>query len=134
GKFLIQPLGNLATKFLASPQVRQSVSENAYFDRSFATADARKCAALHLEMPRWSETLIAFTRSGGYGYLLDQLPEIQQETLIIWGKQDRILGTNAAQLFNQNLPNSQLKWIDNCGHVPHLEQAQITAQSILDFI
>jgi pimeloyl-ACP methyl ester carboxylesterase len=134
GKFLIRPLGNLATKFLASPQVRQSVSEKAYFDRSFATTDARRCAALHLKMPRWSEALIAFTRSGGYGYLLDRLSEIQQETLIIWGKQDRILGTKAVELFKQNLPNSQLKWIDNCGHVPHLEQAQITAQSILDFI
>jgi pimeloyl-ACP methyl ester carboxylesterase len=134
GKFLIQPLGNLATNFLASPKVRKSVSEKAYFDRSFATADAQLCAALHLEMPRWSETLIAFTRSGGYGYLLDRLPEIRQETLIIWGKHDRILGVKAAQLFKQKLPNSQLKWIDNCGHVPHLEMAQITAESILDFV
>jgi pimeloyl-ACP methyl ester carboxylesterase len=128
------PLGNLATKFLSSPQVRQSVSEKAYFDRSFATIDARLCAALHLEMPNWREALIAFTRSGGYGYLLDRLPEIQQAALIMWGKHDRILGTKAAQLFEQNLSNAQLEWIENCGHVPHLEQSQITARSILDFI
>jgi pimeloyl-ACP methyl ester carboxylesterase len=133
GKLLIQPLGNLATKFLASPNVRKSVSEKAYFDRAFVTADAQLCAALHLEMPRWREALIAFTRSGGYGYLLDRLPKIQQETLILWGKQDRILGSAAAQLFEQKLPNSQLQWIDNCGHVPHLEQAQISAELILDF-
>jgi pimeloyl-ACP methyl ester carboxylesterase len=134
GKFLIQPLGNLATNFLASPKVRQSVSEKAYFDRSFVTEDAQLCAALHLEMPNWSEALIAFTRSGGYGYLLDRLSAIQQETLILWGKQDRILGIKAAELFKQQLPKSQLKWIDNCGHVPHLEQSQIAAQSILNFI
>jgi pimeloyl-ACP methyl ester carboxylesterase len=134
GKFLIQPLGKLATKFLSSPKVRKGVSEKAYFDKSFVTADAQLCAALHLEMPNWSEALIAFTRSGGYGYLLDRLSEIQQKTLIIWGKHDRILGIEAAQKFKHNLPNSQLQWIDNCGHVPHLEMAQITAQSILDFI
>lgn len=134
GKFLIQPLGNLATNFLSSPKVRKSVSEKAYFDRSFVTADAQLCAALHLEMPNWREALIAFTRSGGYGYLLDRLPEIQQETLVIWGNHDRILGVKAAQLFIDNLPKARLEWIDNCGHVPHLEQAQITAQSILDFI
>lgn len=134
GKFLVQPLGALATNFLASPKVRRSVSEKAYFDRSFVTADAQLCAALHLEMPRWSETLIAFTRSGGYGYLIERLSEIQQETLILWGKHDRILGVKAAQLFKQNLQNARLEWIDNCGHVPHLEQSQITAQSILDFI
>ena len=134
GKFLIQPLGNLATKFLSSPKVRQSVSEKAYFDRAFATADARLCAALHLEMSNWREALIVFTRSGGYGYLLDRLPEIQQETLILWGKQDRILGVKAAQLFLDNLPKARLEWLDNCGHVPHLEQAKITAESILDFV
>jgi pimeloyl-ACP methyl ester carboxylesterase len=134
GKFLIQPLGAVATKFLSSPKVRKSVNEKAYFDRSFVTADAQLCAALHLEMPNWSEALIAFTHSGGYGYLIDRLSEIGQETLIIWGKQDRILGVKAAQLFKQNLPNSRLQWIENCGHVPHLEMAQITAQSILDFV
>jgi pimeloyl-ACP methyl ester carboxylesterase len=110
------------------------VSEKAYFDRTFATADARLCAALHLEMPRWSEALIAFTRSGGYGYLIDRLAEIEQETLILWGDNDRILGTKPAQQFVDSLPNSRLEWIANCGHVPHLEQAQITADLILNFI
>lgn len=134
GKFLIQPLGKLATKFLSNPNVRKGVSEKAYFDKSFVTADAQLCAALHLEMPNWSEALIEFTRSGGYGYLLNRLSEIEQETLILWGKQDRILGTSAAAKFQQGLPNSQLQWIDNCGHVPHLEMPQITAQLIMDFI
>lgn len=134
GKFLIQPLGKLATKFLSSPNVRQGVSEKAYFDRAFATADAQLCAALHLEMPRWSQTLIDFTRSGGYGYLLDRLPEIQQETSIVWGRQDRILGTKPAQQFQQGLTQSQLHWVEKCGHVPHLEQPEITAQLILNFI
>jgi pimeloyl-ACP methyl ester carboxylesterase len=133
GKFLIQPLGKLATKFLSSPKVRKGVSEKAYFDKSFVTADAQLCAALHLEMPNWSEALIAFTRSGGYGYLLDRLSVIQQETLILWGKQDRILGIKAAELFERNLPNARLQWIDDCGHVPHLEMAETTAKSILDF-
>jgi pimeloyl-ACP methyl ester carboxylesterase len=134
GKFLIQPLGQLATKFLSSSNVRQGVSEKAYFDPALATAEAQLCAALHLEMPRWSAALIAFTRSGGYGYLLDRLAKIQQSTLIIWGKQDRILGTKPAQQFQDRLPNSQLHWIENCGHVPHLEQATITAQLIQAFI
>jgi pimeloyl-ACP methyl ester carboxylesterase len=114
--------------------VRQSVSEKAYFDKALATVDARLCAALHLEMPRWSEALIAFTRSGGYGYTIDRLAEIKQQTLILWGDSDRILGTKPAQQFVDNLPNSRLEWIANCGHVPHLEQAKITADLILDFI
>ncbi len=134
GKFLVPPLANLATKFLATPNVRKSVSEKAYFDLSFVTEDAQLCAALHLEMPRWSEALIAFTRSGGYGYLIDRLAEIQQETLVIWGERDRILGTKPAKQFADNLPNSRLEWIAKCGHVPHLEKARVAADLILDFI
>ena len=134
GRFINQPLGNLATKFLSNPNVRKSISEKAYYDRSFVTADALTCAALHLEMPHWREALIAFTRNRGYGYLLDRLSAIAQETLIVWGKQDRILGTTAPPLFIDNLPAARLEWIENCGHVPHLEQPQITAQLILDFI
>ena len=86
GKFLVPPLGSLATKFLSSPKVRRSVSETAYADRAFVTDDSLLCAALHLEMPRWSEALIDFTRSGGYGYVIDRLSNINQETLILWGR------------------------------------------------
>jgi pimeloyl-ACP methyl ester carboxylesterase len=85
-------------------------------------------------MPNWSTALISFTRSGGYGYLVDKLSSIQQETLVLWGKHDRILGIKAAELFIDNLPNARLEWIDNCGHVPHLERVRDTARSILDFI
>ncbi len=131
GKFLVPPLGALATKFLATPSVRRSVSEKAYFDRSLVTDDSLLCAALHLEMPRWSETLIDFTRSGGYGYVIDRLSKIDRETLIIWGDRDRILGTKPAQLFASNLPNARLQWLKNCGHVPHLERAEATANPIL---
>ncbi|MFM2304433.1 MAG: hypothetical protein RLZZ135_1845 [Cyanobacteriota bacterium] len=134
GNFLVPPLGALATKFLANSNVRRSVSNKAYVDRSFVTDDSQLCAALHLEMPRWSETMIDFTRSGGYDYVIDRLSVIKQKTLILWGDRDQILGTKPAQRFVSNLPNSQLKWIANCGHVPHLEMAQITANLIVNFI
>jgi pimeloyl-ACP methyl ester carboxylesterase len=134
GKFITEPIGNFATKFLSSPRVRTGVSNKAYHDRAFVTEDALICASLHLESPYWSKALISFTRSGGYGLLLDRLPEIQQRTLIIWGERDRILGTKSAKQFKNAIPNSQLHWIPNCGHVPHLEISQTVADLIRDFI
>lgn len=133
GKFLFPPLGYLATAFLRNPKVRQRISINAYHDRTFASLDAQRCAALHLEMPGWSEALIAFTKSGGYGYFGDKLSGIQQDSLILWGDRDRILGTQDAEKFASVLPKSKLIWIQECGHVPHLEKPQITAQHILEF-
>jgi pimeloyl-ACP methyl ester carboxylesterase len=134
GKFIAEPIGNFATKFLSLPQVRTGVSNKAYCDRAFVTADALICTSLHLEMPYWSKALISFTQNGGYGLLRDRLSEIEQQTLIIWGERDRILGTKPAAEFHKYLPNSQLHWIPNCGHVPHLETAQLVANLILKFI
>lgn len=133
GKFLVPPLGYLATSFLRNPKIREKISINAYFDKTYASLDAQLCAALHLEMPGWSEALITFTKSGGYTSFRDKLSQIQQQTLILWGDRDRILGTADADKFAKAIPHANLIWIENCGHVPHLEKPQIAAQHILDF-
>ncbi|MCY7332347.1 MAG: alpha/beta hydrolase [Pseudanabaena sp. CAN_BIN31] len=134
GKFLIPPLDRMATDFLRSPKVRRDVSIRAYADSSFVTPDAEVCASLHLAMPRWSESLISFTKSGGYGSFAKQLAYLKQDTLILWGDRDRILGTKDAAKFQSIIPNNKLVWIENSGHVPHLERSAITAQEILKFI
>lgn len=132
-KFLFPPLDNLATSFLRSPKVREQVSRKAYYDQSFVSVDAQLCAALHLECTSWSEALISFTKSGGYTSFKDKLADIEQETLIIWGANDRILGTADAYKFAKAIAQSKLVWIQDCGHVPHLEKPQITAEHILAF-
>ncbi|MEN9521480.1 MAG: hypothetical protein RLZZ381_4068, partial [Cyanobacteriota bacterium] len=132
GKLMFPPLDFLATEFLRNPKIRQNISRAAYFDPSFASLDAQACAALHLQCSDWNKSLIAFTKNGGYGSFANQLAQIQQQTLILWGKQDKILGTKDAAKFAQAIPNSKLVWIDNCGHVPHLEQPQVTATEILN--
>jgi pimeloyl-ACP methyl ester carboxylesterase len=134
GKFLIPPLGYLATEFLRRPGVRRRVSLNAYADPSLVTADAELCASLHLGLAGWQQALIAFTKSNGYNFLAHKIAQITQPTLIIWGECDRILGTADAEKFTAALPHSQLVWVPNCGHVPHLEKPEITASAILQFI
>lgn len=133
GKYLFSPLDRLATAFLANPRVRENISRTAYFEKTLASADACACAALHLNCPNWSQALISFTKSGGYGGFLPKLSNIQQKTLIIWGENDRILGTKDAVRFQKALPNNRLLWIPECGHVPHLEKPGLTASAILDF-
>jgi pimeloyl-ACP methyl ester carboxylesterase len=131
GKYLIPPLAYLAAEFLRRPDVRRQVSLQAYVDTSLVTADALLCTALHLECPGWHQAMVTFTRSGGYTNLEDQIAQITVPTLILWGDSDRILGTTDATRFQQAIAHSQLVWIPNCGHVPHLEKPQITAQHIL---
>lgn len=132
-KLMFPPLDYLATEFLRNPRVRGSISTASYYDKSFNTPDARLCASLHLDSSGWSQALISFTKSGGYHSFFDKLSAIKPPTLILWGKNDQILGTKDANQFQQSIDNSKLVWIENCGHVPHLEKSQTTAQKILDF-
>jgi pimeloyl-ACP methyl ester carboxylesterase len=133
GKLMFPPLDRLATSFLSNPKIRQGVSKAAYFDVVWASEDARVCAALHLQCVGWREALIGFTKSGGYGNFGDMLSEISQPALILWGRQDQILGVKDADRFQKLLPQSNLVWVENCGHVPHLEQPQVTAELIRVF-
>lgn len=133
-QLMFPPLDYLASNFLRISKVRQSIIRSTFKNKNLASLDALLCAGLHLECTNWNQAIIAFTKSGGYGaFRFKKLGEIQQPTLILWGDSDRILGTGDAKRFRRAIPNSKLIWIKDCGHVPHLEQPQITAQQILRF-
>ncbi|WP_240519019.1 alpha/beta fold hydrolase [Leptolyngbya sp. BC1307] len=134
GKVMFSPLDRWATNFLRNPGVRRKISEKAYYDRTFVTPDAELCASLHLLMPRWQEALIAFTKSGGYNFLSKKIPQVKVPTRVLWGRQDQILGVKDATRFERTIPHCQLVWIENCGHVPHLEKPQETAAHIADLL
>ena len=53
--------------------------------------------------------------------MADDLPKMSTKTLIIWGKQDSVTPPNVAEDFDSLLPNSDLFWIDKCGHAPMME-------------
>ncbi|MCC5668116.1 alpha/beta hydrolase [Nostoc sp. CHAB 5784] len=133
-KLMFPPFDYLATQFLSNLKVRERVSRIGYKNQSLASVDALSCGALHLQMPSWHQALIAFTKSGGYSaFRFKKISQIVQQTLILWGDSDKILGTRDAMRFKRAIPHSTLVWIQDCGHLPHLEQPQITAQHILDF-
>ena len=50
------------------------------------------------------------------------LKNIKNETLIIWGDQDRAYNFNQVETLNDNIPNSDLKIIKGCSHNAHLER------------
>lgn len=134
GKVMVPPLSWMATEFLRNRWVRQSISRSAYFDKTLASADALACSMLHVADPHWRRALISFTRNGGYTFFSKALVEkVACPTLIIWGRNDEILGTKDAEGFEEAIAHCKLVWCDRCGHVPHLEQPQETAQYILDF-
>jgi pimeloyl-ACP methyl ester carboxylesterase len=63
-----------------------------------------------------------------------RIPEVQLETLIIWGREDSWIPVEDGRKFEKALPNATLKIIPGCGHIPQEERPEETAQLILDFL
>ena len=53
---------------------------------------------------------------------LENLKNIKNPTLIIWGEQDKAYNFNQVDTLNKNIPNSKLKIIEGCSHNVHLEK------------
>jgi pimeloyl-ACP methyl ester carboxylesterase len=54
--------------------------------------------------------------------MADDLPNMKQPTCLIWWKQDSVTPPDVANDFNKLLPNSDLFWIDKCGHAAMMEK------------
>ena len=50
------------------------------------------------------------------------MKEIKVPTLLIWGNNDTITPPFVAKEFNKLIPNSELHFIDLCGHAPMMER------------
>ena len=55
---------------------------------------------------------------------IENLKNIKNETLIVWGDQDKAYNFNQVETLNNNIPNSDLKVIKGCSHNVHLEKPE----------
>ena len=55
-------------------------------------------------------------------------------TLIVWGRQDRIVPVECGELYRKAIAGSNLEIIDRCGHFPHLEKPVEFSKAISGFL
>ncbi len=84
------------------------------------------------------KTLRSFLAFGGFTQtLIDQLqaalPAIKAPTLVVWGKQDKLVPASHAEVLTRKLPNVEVQVWDRCGHVPMIERAQAFNEVALGF-
>ncbi|HEY0749523.1 MAG TPA: alpha/beta hydrolase [Chitinophagaceae bacterium] len=68
--------------------------------------------------------IIALAKSAIRNNLGEELNNIKQSTLLIWGNNDTITPPFVAREFQRLIPNSELYFIDKCGHAPMMEQPE----------
>ncbi len=65
--------------------------------------------------------ILALAKSAIRHNMAADLPKLNHPTCIIWGKNDMVTPPEVADEFNRLLPDSDLFWVDKCGHAPMME-------------
>jgi len=69
--------------------------------------------------------ILALAKSAIRHNMSKELSRITIPVSLIWGKQDKVTPPEVADEFHQLLPNSELNWVDQCGHAPMMERPEI---------
>ena len=64
----------------------------------------------------------------------EDLPKIKQKTCIIWGKEDKVTPPEVGMEFHNDIPNSELFWIKECGHAPMIEKPKKFNNLLIDWL
>lgn len=132
------PLSSVFSKLFFGPWlVRKSLNEVMY-DKSLVTPERVDAYYQRLCTENAQDTQIKTARSIDFGKNSSVMIANQgntTKTLIIWGKNDAWIPLDTVgRRFRQDLKNSVLAIIPECGHVPQEEKPVETAQLILDFM
>jgi 2-hydroxy-6-oxonona-2,4-dienedioate hydrolase len=65
--------------------------------------------------------IIALAKSAIRNNLGEEINQIKQPCLLVWGNNDTITPPFVGKEFNNLIPNSELYFIDKCGHAPMME-------------
>jgi pimeloyl-ACP methyl ester carboxylesterase len=78
--------------------------------------------------------IIALAKSAIRNNLGEELNQIKQPTLLVWGNNDTITPPFVGKEFNKLIPNSELHFIDKCGHAPMMEVPEEFNNILTDFL
>jgi pimeloyl-ACP methyl ester carboxylesterase len=117
--------------------VVRAVSPTAYHNRRCITEEMICAYAQNLATAAGRRAMIETARQ----IIPDDLPgliaryhSLRLPTLLIWGKQDRVVSPAIGITLNTLIEGSKLILIDDCGHVPQEERPDIVIPAIADFL
>jgi pimeloyl-ACP methyl ester carboxylesterase len=121
--------GQITPRSLVERSLRQSVSNQAII--TDASVDRywellrfpgnRQATAERFTQPRQPE-------------MADRFGDITAPTLVLFGKEDRIINPSAAISFGERMPTAKIILLDGVGHLPMEEAPEQTAKAITDFL
>lgn len=109
-------------------------AEDVFFDSKVATKEiVDDVYATVNDRIKLLKTL-AIAKSAIRHNMAKDLPKMNTPTCIIWGRNDKVTPPDVAEEFNKLLPNSDLYWIEQCGHAAMMEHPDEFNRLMLEWL
>jgi len=137
------PRGNIPGRFETIDQSREKLKIDGLKDTAYRIAktwfvDEEKAKYFYLCVEAGKQTSIEAADKGLIAMKnwdgVKNLQNIKNETLIIWGDQDKAYNFNQIETLNNNILNSDLKIIRGCSHNVHLEKPDEFNKIVEEFL
>lgn len=99
-------------------------AENVFYDPATATKEIVDEVYVTVSDRNKLIKTLAIAKSAIRHNMAKDLPKMKTPTCIIWGKNDNVTPPEVAEDFNRFLPDSDLYWIDKCGHAAMMEHPE----------
>ena len=81
---------------------------------------------------RWGVSFLGGMKANAV--LLDELHKLSMPVLLLWGRQDPVFPLRDAERAAARVPDAELKILEDCGHMPHMERPAEFAELLIDFL
>jgi pimeloyl-ACP methyl ester carboxylesterase len=115
-------------------EVIKKKAQDVFYDPAIATKEiVDEVYATVNDRNKLIKTL-AIAKSAIRHNMSKDLPNMLTPTCIIWGKNDAVTPPEVAEVFQELLPDSDLFWIDKCGHAAMMEHPEKFNQILLKWL
>lgn len=109
-------------------------AENVFFDPKVATKEMVDEVYAAVNDRNKAIRTLAIAKSAIRHNMAKDLPHMSNPTCIIWGKNDHVTPPEVADEFHELLPDSDLYWIDKCGHAAMMEHPDLFNELLFNWL
>ena len=78
--------------------------------------------------------IVQIAKSAQRHNMAKEIQKIEVPTLLVWGLNDTITPPIVAHEFDKLMPNTELRFIDKCGHAPMMEHPTVFNAYVTEFL
>jgi 2-hydroxy-6-oxonona-2,4-dienedioate hydrolase len=108
--------------------------EEIFYDPALVTPEWVEAIRRVVTTRRTALRVLQVARAAKRHNVEERLSQINVPTLLVWGKDDRLVPPVYADEFARRIPGARLQSVDHAGHAPHLEQPETVARMVRDFL